>query len=86
MAVRKLPPALFSAKNGVAEPDCSTSHLHFIASTTRRRNQFVFVCESQPLLTIRSYGLPSRCPICGVPNPLEKDVLGDSLETRRDLP
>lgn len=29
-----------------------------------------FYCEGQPLATIRSFGLPTRCPICQQVNPL----------------
>jgi hypothetical protein len=70
MAVRKLSLPLFSAKTRASEPDLSTHYLHFIAIVWHDRNQHAFVCESQPLMTFRSRGLPSSCPVCGAPNPL----------------
>jgi hypothetical protein len=29
-----------------------------------------FACEQAPLMTFQSHGLPSRCPVCGIQNPL----------------
>ncbi len=73
MAVRKLPPLLFSAKTRVPQPGCFTHYFHFIASIKRKRNRYryLFVCDSQPLMTFGSHGLPDYCPACGVPNPLQ---------------
>jgi len=65
MANRKLSLPLFSAKTRVSQPGCSTSYLHFVAISQQPRNQYALVCESQPLMTSRSHGLPARCPICG---------------------
>ncbi len=65
MAVRKLPLPLFSAKTRVSQPGCATSYLHFVAISRQPRNQYALVCESQPLMTSRSHGLPARCPISG---------------------
>ena len=64
MASRKVPPSLFSAKATILLTNASTQYLHFI-SGAQKKNQFVLVCESQPLTTFRSYGLPKRCPACG---------------------
>jgi len=30
-----------------------------------------FACEQAPLLTFKSHGLPARCPICCMQNPLQ---------------
>jgi hypothetical protein len=30
------------------------------------------VCEAAPLVTIRSYGIPSKCPICAAEWPVGK--------------
>ena len=65
MAIRKLSPALFSAKTRASESGPSTHYLHFIWSVRLDKNQYAFVCESQPLTTFRSHGLPGRCPACG---------------------
>jgi hypothetical protein len=65
MAVRKLSLPLFSAKTRVSQPGCSTHYFHFIATVSQKTDQYALVCESQPLMTSRSYGLPVRCPICG---------------------
>jgi hypothetical protein len=65
MAVRKLSLPLFSAKTLVSQPGRSTRYLHFIDSVRQDRNQYSLVCESQPLLSFGSDGLPARCPACG---------------------
>ena len=65
MAVRKLTPSLFFAKARASRFGRSTSYLHFIATTSQKADQYALVCESQPLMTSRSHGLPARCPICG---------------------
>ena len=65
MAVRKLSLPLFSAKTLVSQPGRSTRYLHFIDCVRQDRNRYSLVCESQPLLSFGSDGLPARCPICG---------------------
>jgi hypothetical protein len=64
MAIRKLSPPLFSAKAGIVQTEGCPQYLHFLASVRQNRNQYAFVCESQPLLTLNSHGLPKRCPLC----------------------
>jgi hypothetical protein len=70
MAIRKLPLSLFSAKPGIAQTESSTQYFHFLARVKENRNQYAFVCESKPLLTVTSYGLPKRCPLCRQNNPI----------------
>ena len=65
MATRKLSLPLFSAKTLVSQPGRSTPYLHFIDSVRPDKNQYSLVCESQPLLSFGSDGLPVRCPACG---------------------
>ena len=65
MALRKLSLPLFSAKTLVSQPGRPTRYLHFIDSVRQDRNQYSLVCESQPLLSFGSNGLPARCPACG---------------------
>ena len=62
MAARKLLLTLFSAKpSGV----WSIPRAHFIASRVSEQHRYALVCQSQPLMTFRSHGLPARCPACG---------------------
>jgi hypothetical protein len=65
MATRKLSLPLFSAKTLVSQPGRSTRYLHFIDCVRQDRNRYSLVCESQPLLSFGSDGLPVRCPACG---------------------
>lgn len=62
MAVRKLPPSLFSAKARAPQAGCSTPYLHFIANVRQERNRYALVCESQPLTTFRSHGTFAVAP------------------------
>lgn len=48
---------------------CSVRLLHRVTAS-ERMGMLSFCCEGQPLATIRSYGLPARCPICQQMNPL----------------
>ena len=47
MAVRKLPPSLFSAKARAPRSGCATPYLYFIASVRQEKNQSALVCEDQ---------------------------------------
>lgn len=44
--------------------------LHFVEVIDERRQRFSFVCELQPLATVRSHGHPKRCPFCQQDNPV----------------
>jgi len=85
MANRKLSLPLFSAKTLVSQPGCSTPYLHFIATVSQKTDQYALVCESQPLMTSRSYGLPARCPICGAQiHSKEKANANQQEQSRQD--
>ncbi len=62
MAVRKLLLTLFSAK---PSGRWSIPRAHFIASCASEQHGYALVCQSTPLMTFRSYGVPARCPACG---------------------
>jgi hypothetical protein len=62
MAARNLLLTLFSAKPSGA---WSIPRAHFIASRVSEQHRYALVCQSQPLMTFRSHGLPARCPVCG---------------------
>ena len=51
MAVRKLPPSLFSAKARAPQFGCSTRYFHFIAHLSQKTDQYTPVCESQATVT-----------------------------------
>ena len=63
MAARKLSLTLFSTKPSGMQ---FIPRAHFIASPIGEQRRYALVCQSQPLMTFRSYGLPARCPVCGV--------------------
>jgi hypothetical protein len=52
----------------------SAQLLHFVAVIDERRQLFSFVCELQPLATIRSDGRPKRCPFCQQANPVSTSL------------
>ncbi len=51
----------------VKQAPSATLHL-FVGNS--KRGMVFFACEQAPLMTFQSHGLPSRCPICGIQNPL----------------
>jgi len=73
MATRKLSLSLYSAKAGSVQSEGSAQYLHFVAGVQQSKNQYAFVCESQPILTVRTYGLPKRCPLCRQNNPIRRE-------------
>ena len=73
MAIRKLPLSLFSAKpSGL----CSIPNLHFISAVRQRTHQYALVCETRPLMSFQSHGVPPRCPACGAQIPLRENSNG----------
>jgi hypothetical protein len=48
----------------------SSRGLHFTARVDEKRGLYRFVCESQPLMTLTSHGLPKRCPFCRQDDPI----------------
>jgi hypothetical protein len=56
--------------------------LHLIVGNSERGTVF-FACEQAPLMTFHNHGLPPRCPVCCIQNPLRRErneSLGDSDE------
>jgi hypothetical protein len=43
---------------------------HLMVAIDEKRQLVSYVCEFQPMATIRSYGHPSRCPFCRRMNPV----------------
>lgn len=70
LATGKLAPYLFSANARTAESEGSTPYLHFIASVREERNLYTFACETRPLDSVNSFGIPKRCPLCGQQYPI----------------
>jgi hypothetical protein len=44
--------------------------LHLVTALDEQRGMISFCCESHPLVTVRTYGPPARCPFCHQPSPL----------------
>jgi hypothetical protein len=45
--------------------------LHLLVGNNDRGMMF-FACEQAPLLAFKNHGLPARCPICSMKNPLSR--------------
>lgn len=45
--------------------------LHFTSRLDEKRGLLRFVCDSQPLMTLTSHGVPRRCPFCGQNYPIK---------------
>jgi hypothetical protein len=59
----------------------SSQRLHFTARVDENRGLYRFVCESQPLMTLTSHGIPKRCPLCGQNYPIRsgrRDTRGET--------
>jgi hypothetical protein len=44
--------------------------LHVATTYDKRRKILAFVCETNPLATLRTFGLPVKCPFCQRRRPL----------------
>lgn len=60
----------------------STDLLHFVAAIDKRRQLVSYVCELQPLTTVRSYGQPKRCPFCHQENPVSTSLSMEQNEEK----
>lgn len=45
---------------------------HFAECIDGKRPLLRFVCEAQPLITLRTYGIPKRCPVCSQNHPIPR--------------
>jgi hypothetical protein len=52
-----------------------TGALHCMLTMNVKRELVAFMCERQPLLTFWSSGIPARCPVCRLKNPLGESVM-----------
>lgn len=60
-----------------------TDLLHFVAAIDKRQQLLGYVCELQPLATVRIYGHghPTRCPFCQQENPVSTSL---SMEKNKE--
>jgi hypothetical protein len=61
---------------------CFVQLLHFVVAVDQQQRFMSFCCESQPLATIRSYGLPSRCPFCQQVKPVSAGLTMNKNEEK----
>lgn len=47
---------------------------HAMVGIDEKRQLVSYVCELQPMATIRGYGHPARCPFCRCMNPVTAGV------------
>jgi hypothetical protein len=40
-----------------------------------------FVCETQPLTTLKTFGPPEKCPLCQTQYPTSRDAVDPVVET-----
>jgi hypothetical protein len=58
----------------VAVLDRSVANLHLVVEVPDKENHFALVCEFQPLITLKSHGLPKRCPFCRQQDPIGSEI------------
>ena len=80
MAARKLPLTLFSTKPSDLQ---FIPRAHFIASPLGEQRRYALVCQSQPLMTSRSHGIPARCSACGAQIHFKENANVNQQEQRR---
>jgi len=58
-----------SRRQAVLVRNARNETIHLIAGNNNSGLVF-FCCVHEPLLTLKSHGLPARCPICQQSNPI----------------
>jgi len=66
-------------KHTVKPNQYAVQMLHFVTAIDEERRMVSFCCEGQPLATVRSFGFPTRCPICGKKNPFKGEKMSKSI-------
>jgi len=57
---------------------------HMLVAIDEKRQLVSYVCELQPMATIRSYGHPSRCPFCRSMNPVTAGISAKNVRKRQE--
>lgn len=76
MAIRKVASSSFFPKGTISQPK-SGRYLH-VLEKQNGRNLNVFVCSSQPLLSLTCWGTPKRCPLCSQCDPIGSEGPGSA--------
>jgi len=79
MAIRKVASSSFVPKGTISQPK-SGQYVHVLEKENGRKF-LVFICSAQPGLTIRSFGLPKRCPLCSQRYPIGSEKPNTRTET-----
>lgn len=72
MAVGKLSSSLFFPKTRISRSRSSGRYLHLLEKRNGG-NLYVFLCESQPVTSLTSWGVPKRCPLCSQNYPISTE-------------
>ena len=59
-------------RQAVLMKNAASATLHLFVGNSERGMVF-FACEQAPLMTFQNHGLPSRCPVCRIQNPLRRE-------------
>jgi len=57
---------------------------HMMVGIDEKRQLISYVCELQPMATIRSHGHPARCPFCRCVNPVTTGESAKNLGNRQE--
>jgi hypothetical protein len=68
-----MPPIDNNQRMAVLVKNTPSKTLHLFVGRGDRGMVF-FGCEQAPLMTFQNHGLPSRCPVCSIPNPLRGEA------------
>lgn len=69
-----------SQRQAVLVKKTASAILHLIVGKSERGTVF-FACEQAPLMTFQNHGLPPRCPVCRIQNPLRRDTNESSRDS-----
>jgi hypothetical protein len=72
---KPLMPSIDNQRLAVLVKNAPSARFHLIAGNGEKGTLF-FACEQAPLTTFQNYGSLTRCPVCGVQNPLIGEIEG----------
>ena len=75
-----------TSASGNAKRKVKANLLHFVTGTDEKLGMVNYCCVVQPLATVRSYGLPSRCPFCQEKNPVGDEKNAEGVLNVKYLP
>lgn len=51
------------------------TNLHMVVEHNEKTGRYLYVCEANPLMTIQTFEVPKKCPVCACSMPVGGQTL-----------